>query len=122
MNTLRIATAFVFASSIALSGCAKSPDKIVGTYVSPSTYSYMSCNQLIQERNAVVMKVDEFSVSQKKEANEDAVATGVALVLFWPAALFLADGGGNEAQLANLKGHYEALSTQISRKGCKVTA
>lgn len=105
--------------SLVLIGCAKNPDKIQGTYVSASTYSHLSCQQMVEERNALVNKVNELSGAQRKEATEDAVATGVAIVLFWPAALFLADGGGNETQIANLKGHYEAITIAFDKKGCK---
>ncbi|MGE6246794.1 hypothetical protein ACQKCF_12410 [Psychrobacter proteolyticus] len=54
-----------------------------------------------------------------KEASADAWQMGVGLVLFWPALFFLEGGDGTlQSNYALLKGKYEAVSTQYSRKGC----
>lgn len=107
--------------SIALStlgACASRPEKIHATYVSPATYSSYNCKSIIAERNSVVNKTNELSGAQKKKATDDAVATGVALVLFWPAAFLLAAGTDLEPQIASLKGNYEALTAAGHQKGC----
>ncbi|WP_223427966.1 hypothetical protein [Tateyamaria pelophila] len=101
-----------------LGACASQPEKIQATYVSPSTYSSYSCKSIVAERNSVVNKVNELSGAQKKKATNDAVATGVALVLFWPAAFLVAAGSDLEPQIASLKGNYEALTAAGRQKGC----
>ena len=54
---------------------------------------------------------------QDEKAMTDAVATGVAVVLFWPAA-FLVSGrdGQNAAQLVQLPGQMAAIEQSITRK------
>ena len=53
-----------------------------------------------------------------KKATNDAVAVGVATVLFWPAAFLVASGNDYSAQLASMKGNYEALTAAGMAKGC----
>lgn len=100
-----------------LTGCATSPDKIQPTYISPLQYSHLDCDQIRQEITRVNARISEVSGVQKKHANNDAVAMGVGLVLFWPALFFLA-GGDRKEELARLKGEYEALQTVAIEKKC----
>ena len=102
----------------ALSACATSPSQIQGTYVSPSTYASYNCRAIVSERNRVVNKVNELSGTQQEKSTNDAVATGVGVVLFWPALFVLAAGSDLEPQIASLKGHYEALTAAGTEKGC----
>ncbi|WP_372885469.1 hypothetical protein [Shimia sp.] len=119
MSKAILGSACIAIAGLSLSGCAKSPDSIQATYVSPSTYASYSCRSLAEERNNIVNQVNDLSGKQKKEATEDAVATGVGLLLFWPALFFLADNGDLEPQIASLKGHYDAVSKAWHEKGCK---
>lgn len=113
----KITTAFA-GMSILLSACAQQPENISASYVPPTTYSNLQCDQIIAERNRIVHKVNELTGAQNKKANADAVAMGVGLVVFWPALFFLAAGSDKEAELANYKGHYDALTQEGIRKGC----
>ena len=98
-------------------GCATSPSKIQATYISPVQYSHLDCDQVRQEITRVNARISEVSGAQQKHANNDAVAMGVGLVLFWPALFFLA-GGDRKEELARLKGEYEALQTVAIEKRC----
>jgi hypothetical protein len=42
------------------------------------------------------------------------------LILFWPALFFLASGDDKKAELAHLKGEYEALEHAAIQKNCAV--
>lgn len=101
-----------------LSACAPQPEAVTATYVSPSTYSSYNCRAIVAERNRVVQKVDELTGVQKKKASNDAVATGVGMVLFWPALFLLGTGSDVEPQLASMKGNYDALTAAGTQKGC----
>jgi hypothetical protein len=57
---------------------------------------------------------------QDEKATGDAVATGVALVLFWPAAFFIKGDGATAAELGRLKGEFEALEKVSIQKGCGI--
>lgn len=100
-----------------LAGCATSPDKIQPTYISPLQYSHLDCDQIRQEIVRVNARISEVAGVQQKHANNDAVAMGVGLVIFWPALFFLA-GGDRKEELARLKGEYEALQTVAIEKKC----
>lgn len=108
----------VSAISVFLAGCAPRPENVEASYVPTSTYSNRSCREIVSERNDIVRQVEATSAQQKKKADNDAVATGVALVLFWPAAFFIGAKGDKSAKLAGLKGHYNALTTVGVQKKC----
>lgn len=106
-------------AALIVSGCASPPDKISATYVSPLQYSDYSCNQIKHELLRVNRRIVEVSGAQQKEADKDAVAMGVGMVVFWPALFFLA-GDDKKDELGRLKGEYEALEQAAIQKDCMV--
>lgn len=58
---------------------------------------------------------------QNKKAQNDAVATGVALVLFWPAAFLIKGDQGSAAELARLKGEMDAIERASIARRCGIT-
>ena len=100
-----------------IAGCATPPDKVSASYVSPMQYADYSCTQLNGELQRVQRQLVQVTGAQQKEANKDAVAMGVGLVVFWPALFFLA-GDDQKEELARLKGEYEALQSAAIRKDC----
>lgn len=114
-----IVTAALCASILA--GCASSPDKISAAYVSPIQYSNYDCDQVRSELMRVSSKVREVAGAQQKQANNDAIAMGVALVVFWPA-LFFIGGNDRKEELSRLKGEYDALEQAAIQKSCPVAA
>lgn len=107
--------------AVGLSGCAQKAADVAPSYVSPLAYQSYSCNQLVQEANRVSAKVGELSGVQNKKASDDAVATGVALVVFWPAAFFIKGDKQTAAELGRLKGELEALEKTSIQKKCGIT-
>ena len=99
-------------------GCASSSNDIQPQYVSDVRYQHLSCGQIGQEAQHLSRRVAEVSGAQDDKASNDAVATGVALVLFWPAAFFIKGDGATAAELGRLKGEFEALERASNRKGC----
>ncbi len=58
---------------------------------------------------------------QDKKASNDAIATGVAVVLFWPAAFMVSGGDGQTAaELAKLKGQKDAIEQAAIQKKCGI--
>lgn len=115
-----IVTAALSASILA--GCASSPDRISAAYVSPIQYSGYDCDQVRSELMRVSGRVREVAGAQKQQANSDAIAMGVGLVLFWPALFFLAGGNDRKEELSRLKGEYDALEQAAIQKSCPVAA
>ena len=92
-----------------LTSCSNSSKDIVAQYVSPQQYSNYDCDQIIAEMQRVAGKVRSLTGKLDKNNENDKVATGVSLILFWPAVFFLGGTKEEEAEYARLKGEYEAL-------------
>lgn len=101
-------------------GCATSADKVSSSYVSPLQYATLTCDQIKPELLRVNSQIVVVSGVQDDVATKDAVAMGVGMVLFWPALLLLASGDDKHAELANLKGQYEALESAAIQKNCTI--
>jgi hypothetical protein len=108
----------VFAAVLA--GCAARPEKIAPAYVSSMQYQPYDCKALRAETDRVVTRLNSLSGVQNKKATTDAILTGTAIVLFWPAAFFASgvSGSDSEAEIGNLKGQAEALQATYRAKGC----
>lgn len=109
----------MLAAQLIAAGCSKKAAKIEPAYVSPTLYQHFDCGQIRQELVRVSTKVRQISGHQDDEAQKDAVALGVGLVLFWPALLFMA-GDDRKGQIADLKGEYDALKEVAIQKDCDV--
>ena len=101
-----------------VAACAQQPDKVQPTYISSSNYTGKSCNQLMEERNQVVSRVNALTKKQKTAANTDAALVGVTMVLFWPAAFAMLLTEDESNSLAEAKGEYEAITKRMSDRGC----
>jgi hypothetical protein len=99
-------------------GCASSSNDIQPQYVSHLQYQGLTCQQIGAEVQRVSRRVAEVSGVQDEKATSDAVATGVALVIFWPAAFFVKGDGPTAAELGRLKGEFQALEKVAIEKNC----
>ena len=102
-----------------LAGCSSSAKDIRPVYVSPLEYQRYSCRQIGGEAARISRRVAEVSGVQDDKASGDAVATGVALVLFWPAAFMIKGDGQAAAELGRLKGEFETLEKVSIQKNCR---
>jgi hypothetical protein len=48
------------------------------------------------------------------------VATGVGIVLFWPALFFIKGEGASAGEVARLKGEMDAIEQASIRKNCNI--
>ncbi len=100
-----------------VSGCAKNANEVSASYVSPSRFSNMSCDDLNAEVNRLAAEVSTYTKLQDEDATRDAVVTGVGAILFLPALLVLAvDDHADE--LSRYKGEYQAVDSARIAKGC----
>lgn len=104
----------------ALVGCASSSSEIRPAYVSPLQYQSYSCQQIAQEADRISRRASEVAGVQDSKATGDAVATGVSIILFWPAAFFIKGDGQTAAELARLRGEFEALEQASIQKNCNI--
>jgi len=103
-----------------MGGCASSSDKITATYVSPLQYENYNCRQLAEEAQRVSRRAAEASGAQDSQATKDAVATTVAVVIFWPAAFMVGGDRNTAAELGRLKGELETIEQVSIRKNCRI--
>jgi len=105
-------------AALCLAGCAKSGDKIAGSYVSPLAYQDYSCEQLGAEIARISVRAQEVSGVQDEAASDDAIFMGVGII-FWPSFLLLEGDTGREAELARLKGEMDAIEQTAVLKDCE---
>ncbi len=110
--------AVLAATMITCVGCASSSDKITAQYVSPLQYTSYDCGQLSMEAQRISGRVAQLSGVQDQKATNDAIATGVAIVVFWPAAFLVGGNDQNSAELARLKGEFDSIEQVSIQKKC----
>lgn len=106
--------------AVMTTGCASNSERITASYISPLQYQNYSCAQLGEEAQRVSSRVAQVSGVQDQKASNDAIATGVAIVLFWPAAFMIGGNDQNTAELARLKGEFEAIEKASVQKNCGI--
>jgi hypothetical protein len=106
------------ALAAAMGACASYSEKVPTSYVSPMIYENMSCKQIAEEASRVSRRAAEAAGVQDSQATKDSVVTGVAIVVFWPAAFFVGGDRGTAAELGRLKGEMDALEQASSKKNC----
>jgi len=100
-----------------LASCAMPADQIGASYVSPTRYTNMSCDELGYELNVVSHQIATASVAQNSKASSDAAAVAIGLIAFWPALLFVGNGD-NSSALSSMKGDFNAMLGAAQRNRC----
>jgi hypothetical protein len=108
------------AAAIVIAGCATSSSEIRPSYVSPLQYQSFSCQQIGAEAARISSRAAEVAGVQDSKREDDKIATGVGVIVFWPALFFIKGDGQTAAELARLRGEYEALEKIAIEKNCKV--
>lgn len=110
----------VLAIGLMATGCATKSADIAPAYVSPLQYQTFTCPQLAEEAQRVSAAAAAASGAQDSQATKDAVATTVAVVVFWPSAFFVGGDKQTAAQVAQLKGQMDAIQQESIRKNCGI--
>ena len=111
--------AAIFLTGVVLANCATPAKDIHPSYISPIVYEKYTCDQLGAEAARLSTRATQIVGVQNKKAKNDAVASGVAVVLFWPAVFFIkGNGGATEAEVARLKGEMETVEKVAIQKDC----
>jgi hypothetical protein len=88
--------------------------------VSPLQYQNLTCQQIGAEMERVSRRASETAGVQDSQRTSDQWATAATVVLFWPAAFLVKGDGNNAAELARLKGEFEALERVSIEKNCNL--
>src|SRR5262245_37914758 len=110
----------VTVSGLALAACASASQDIQASYVSPVMYQSYNCQQIAMEAQAVSTRAAQVAGVQDQQRTNDAIATGVAIVVFWPAAFLVGGNRQAAAELANLRGQMVALEQASIQKRCGI--
>lgn len=108
-------------AALMVAGCATKASNVTAQYVSSAQYSNLSCDQVREELVRISTRVRQVSGQQDRKATNDAVATGIGIIVFWPALFFLMSDD-HAAELGRLKGEYEALERTAQEKKCAVAS
>lgn len=121
MNTSskRVVIAAV-AAALALPGCASRPENVAASHVSSSRYADRTCKSLARELDEVQDALRAQSAKLNDKATQDAVVTGVGVILFWPVLFALGNNAGLEGDVARLKGEEQAIRKQMRDADCEV--
>jgi uncharacterized protein YceK len=106
--------------ALAMAGCASKSENIAAAYVSPNQYASYTCKMLEEEATRVSSRAIAASGAQDSKATNDAVATGVGVVLFWPALFLIKGEGAGAAEVARLKGEMDAIEQASIQKRCSI--
>jgi hypothetical protein len=107
-------------AALLLAGCASSSSDITPTYVSPIMYQNHTCPQLAQEAQAISARAAQVAGAQDQQRTNDQIATGVAIVVFWPAAFLVGGNRQTAAELAQLRGQMVAIEQASISKRCNI--
>ena len=105
---------------LTLGACAKKSENVAASYVSPLAYQQFNCRQLADEAGRVSQRAAELSGVQNRKRTGDIVATTAAIIVFWPAAFLVSGDDAQTAELARLKGEFEAIQRVSVEKGCSI--
>src|SRR5262249_9438221 len=108
------------AAVVCLTSCASRSSDISAAYVSPAGFQSYNCVQLGREAQNVAARAAQVSGVQDEKRTRDTVATGVALLVFWPAAFLVGGDGASAAELAQLKGQMVAIEQASNQKRCNI--
>ena len=121
MSHRRTVVALTIAAML-LPGCATRPENVAASHVSSSRYADRTCKSLARELDEVQDTLRAQSAKLNDKATQDAVVTGVGVVLFWPVLFALGNNSGLEGDVGRLKGEEQAIRKQMRDADCEMPA
>ncbi len=112
-------TAGAAAAALALvSACASRSGEIAAKPADPAHYAAWPCERLVDETDAVQQQAADVAYAVDSRAGNNIIALGLGITVFWPALLAMRPDGPEAAELAALKGRFEALRSAARAKDC----
>lgn len=98
---------------LAISACAKNPDKISAIAVAGEPYARMSCAQLAAEKLKVEQELESVSAEQRNAATTDTIG-----VILTGVPISSLTGGDQEAAIGVAKGRIQAIERRELARSC----
>ncbi|MFM7506368.1 MAG: hypothetical protein ACKO3M_07360 [Rubrivivax sp.] len=114
------ATPATLAAALLLAGCASRSVDIAPAPSNPAEFIAWSCERIVDEQDRVQLRAADVAYTVDERAGTNILALGLGISVFWPALLAARPVGAEGAELARLKGRYEALAVAARGKLCPV--
>ena len=101
-----------------LAGCATRAVDVKPLPASPAEFATWSCSRIDDERDLVQHRAADVAWAVDERVGNNILALGMGVTVFWPAMLAMRPDGLEHADLARLKGRYEALDAAARDKAC----
>lgn len=98
-----------------LAGCASRPGPQPDE---PAAYRAWSCDQLFDGIDAVQERAADVAYALDARVGNNMIALGQGVAVFWPALMAMRPDGSEGAELAALKGRFEAMRFMAERRRC----
>jgi hypothetical protein len=112
------ATTALVAAALLLAGCASRSVDIAPAPANPVEFIAWSCERIVDEQDRVQLRAADVAYTVDERAGTNILALGLGFSVFWPALLAARPVGAEGAELARLKGRYEALAVAARGKQC----
>lgn len=99
-------------------GCASRAVDVKPAPADPAAYAGWACDRLAEQIDAVQQRAADVAYAVDTRAGHNMIALGIGVTVFWPALLAMRPDGAEAAELAALKGRFEAMQTVASRHRC----
>ena len=113
-------TVGVCALAIAVAGCATRAVNVLPAPANPADFLAWDCLRIDDEQDLVQQRAADVAYAVDELAGNNILALGLGVTVFWPAILAMRPAGLEAAELARLKGRFEALQTAARHKSCPV--
>jgi hypothetical protein len=110
--------ALVLLAAVLLAGCAARSVDIAPERMSTVEFLPWSCERIVEEQDRVQLRAADVAYAVDERAGNNIVALGLGFTVFWPALLAARPAGAEAAELARLKGRFEALADAARGKQC----
>ena len=104
--------------AVATAGCATRAADVAPVAASAADFAGWDCPRIDHERDRVQLRAADVAYAVDARVGRNIVALGVGLAVFWPAIVALQPDGPEAAELARLKGRFEALDEAARERGC----
>lgn len=102
----------------ALAGCATRADQVAPAPTPFEPLLRLSCEQLRGASDGVAQQAADRAYAVDAQFGNNLIALGLGVIAFWPALATMRGNAAEAAELAQLKGEYEALQSAAQHKGC----
>lgn len=103
-----------------LAGCSTRAVDVRPAATDPAEFVTWGCERMADELDLVQQRAADVAYAVDEHAGNNILALGVGVTVFWPALLAMRTDGLEAADLARLKGRYEALLVARRDRGCPV--